>query len=326
MGKMNGKAGNLVLATVGGEVVAREYNPNVANPNTEGQQVTRSRFKLLSQLAATMSPVIAIRKEGLKSARNIFTSLNYNKTKVLDEVASVNLNQIQLTKSSRSMVPFVATRNGSSAINVQLKNDAAGSLTRVVYIMYEKREDGSLILIDSTTNTVAGVDGRFSSNLAGTTGSVVIYAYGMKDLESGITTKFGNMQAPTAEQVAKLLISSNENMSSVQLTKTVAITMNEGTNSGDSDDNVEPASGIVVTVSVNETAGQAHATATGGGNYEIGDQVTVVAHDPTSGSAWQWNGWVKITAGQEELVSNDKSYTFTAQENVTLQAQWEWSE
>ena len=326
MGKMAGKAGNMVLATVGGEVLAREYNPNVANPNTEAQQVTRSRFKLVSQLAATMSPVIAIRKEGLKSARNIFTSINYDKTSVLDEVARINLNQIQLTKSSRSMVPFVATRNGSSAINVQLKNDAAGSLTRVVYIMYEKREDGSLILIDSTTNTVAGVDGRFSSNLAGTTGSVVIYAYGMKDLESGITTKFGNMQAPTAEQVAKLLISSNENMSSVQLTKTAAITMNEGTNSGDSDDNVEPASGIVVTVSVNETAGQAHATATGGGNYEIGDQVTVVAHDPTSGNAWQWNGWVKITAGQEELVSNDKSYTFTAQENITLQAQWEWSE
>lgn len=326
MGKMNGKAGNLVLATVGGEVVAREYNPNVANPNTEGQQVTRSRFKLLSQLAATMSPVIAIRKDGLKSARNQFTSINYDKTSVNNDVASVNLNQIQLTKSNRSMVGFTATRNGSTSIAVALKANASADLSRVVYIMYEKQTDGNLRLVASETVAATGNDGTFPATLAGNAGSVVLYAYGMKDLESGITTKFGNLNAPTAEQVAKLLVSSNENMSSVQLTKTVALTMNEGTNSGDSDDNVEPASGVVVTVSANEQAAQANAKVTGGGNYEIGDQVTVTATDPTSGLAWQWNGWVKITAGQEELVSNDKSYTFTATENVTLQAQWEWSE
>ena len=64
LGKMTGKVGNIVVASVGGEVIGREYNPNVSNPNTSAQQNTRSKFKLASQLSATMAPVIAIKKEG----------------------------------------------------------------------------------------------------------------------------------------------------------------------------------------------------------------------------------------------------------------------
>lgn len=316
MGKMNGKAGNMVLATVGGEVLAREYNPNVANPNTEGQQVTRSRFKLLSQLAATMSPVIAIRKDGLKSARNQFTSINYDKTAVNNNVASVNLNQIQLTKSNRSMVGFTATRNGSTSIAVALKANASAALSRVVYIMYEKLTDGTLRLVASETVATAGADGTFPATLAGNAGSVVLYAYGMKDLESGITTKFGNMNAPTAEQVAKLLVSSNENMASVQLTKTVACTMNEGTNSGDSDDNAQPSGKVTIAVRSNLSG----ATVTGGGEYDPGEQVTVTTS--TSSGSLNFNGWFEESGGQQELVSSSETYTFTASRNRTLIAQW----
>lgn len=316
MGKMNGKAGNMVLATVGGEVLAREYNPNVANPNTEAQQGTRSRFKLVSQLAATMSPVIAIRKEGLKSARNQFTSINYDKTSISNNVASVNLNQIQLTKSNRSMVGFTATRNGSASIAVALKADASAALSRVVYIMYEKLADGNLRLVASVTVAEAGADGTFPATLPGNAGSVVLYAYGMKDLESGITTKFGNMNAPTAEQVAKLLVSSNENMASVQLTKTVALTMNEGTNAGDSDDNVQPSGKVTIAVRSNLSG----ATVTGGGEYDPGDQVTVSTS--TQSGSLNFNGWFEESGGTQELVSSSESYTFTASRNRTLIAQW----
>ena len=316
MGKMKGKAGNLVLATVGGEVVAREYNPNVTNPNTEGQQVTRSRFKLLSQLAATMSPVIAIRKEGLKSARNQFTSINYDKTSVNNDVASVNLNQIQLTKSNRSMVGFTATRNGSASIEVALKANAVADLSRVVYIMYEMQTDGTLRLVTSETVATAGANGTFPATFAGNAGSVVLYAYGIKDLESGITTKFGNLNAPTAEQVAKLLVSSNENMSSVQLTKTVALTMNEGTNSGDSDDNAQPAGTVTISI-VNHDS---NVQVTGAGEYEPGEQVTVTTS--ATGGAMSFNGWFETVGGQEELVSSSQSYTFTASRSRTLTPQW----
>ena len=72
LGKMKGKIGNIVVSSVNGQVVGREYNPNVTNPNTLMQQNTRSKFKLASQLSAAMAPVIAIRKDGAKSTRNQF--------------------------------------------------------------------------------------------------------------------------------------------------------------------------------------------------------------------------------------------------------------
>lgn len=324
-GKAVGKVGAVVYAVSGGQQIAREYQPHVANPSTEGQVNNRSRFKLLSQLSASLKPVIAIRKEGLVSARNMFQSINYPATSFDGETAKINLNVVQLTKSNASFVGFNATRAGGTAIVVKL-NAAAPALDRVVYAAYSKRADGSLLMLDSVVTENAGDDNKFQANLAYSAGSVVVYAYGISDIDAAMSAKFGNLNAPTAENVAKLIVSSTENAAGVSLTKTAALTMNEGTDTGDSDDNIVPTGGVLVSVSVNEQAAQANAKATGGGNYEIGDQVTVNAIDPTSGNAWVWNGWVKITAGQEELVSNNKSYTFTAEENVTLQAQWEWSE
>ena len=35
--KGKGKLGNIVLSTVAGETIARDYNPEVANPNTAAQ-------------------------------------------------------------------------------------------------------------------------------------------------------------------------------------------------------------------------------------------------------------------------------------------------
>lgn len=232
LGKMTGKVGNIVLTSVGGQVVGREYNPNVANPNTASQQNTRSKFKLASQLSAAMAPVIAIKKEGNVSARNLFVKENFAAINYNQGVADINLNVVQLTKSQRSFVGFNADRSSASAIAVELKADSAAALSRVVYIAYKKAADGSLILFDSKVCNTAGDNGKFSDVLNYTADAVVLYAYGMKDLEAGITSKFGNLNAPNAENVAQLLVSNSENMASVQLTKTAGLTMASGVTSG----------------------------------------------------------------------------------------------
>lgn len=305
IGKMTGKAGNMVTATVGGETIAREYNPNVANPNTVAQQTTRSKFKLISQLAATMSPVIAIRKEGLKSARNIFTSINYEKARFDQGQADVNLNVIQLTKSNRSFAGFNADRSGGAAIVVKLNAASADALSRVVYCMYEKMADASLRLVGSTTVNTAGGDGLFQGQLTYNAGAVVIYAYGMKDLESGIATKFGNMQAPSAADVAQLLVSNSENMSSVQLTKTAGLTLAVGENTGDSDD-VEHFTVSVVT--------SGNGSATGGGRFEAGQIVTLRATPDAEASFVAW----KANNASGAILSTNPTYSFEASANVTI--------
>ncbi len=232
LGKMNGKVGGVVFTTCGGITVGREYNPNVANPNTAAQQNTRSKFKLASQLSASMAPVIAIKKEGNVSARNQFVKVNFAAINYNEGVADINLNIVQLTKSQRSFVGFNADRSNGTAIAVELKENSEAVLSRVVYIAYKKNADGSLVFFDSKVCSTPGAEGKFADVLNYTADAVVLYAYGMKDLESGITSKFGNMSAPSAENVAQLLVSNSENMASVQLTKTAGLTMASGVNSG----------------------------------------------------------------------------------------------
>lgn len=314
-GKAVGKVGNVVYAVSGGQQIAREYQPHVANPSTEGQVNNRSRFKLVSQLSASLKPVIAIRKEGLVSARNQFQSINYGATSYADETAQINLNVVQLTKSNAAFVGFNANRSGGSAIVVKL-NAAAPALDRVVYAAFTKRADGSLLMLDSIVTETAGADNKFEVNLAYSAESVVVYAYGIRDLDAGMTAKFGNLNAPTAENVAKLIVSSTENMSGVSVTKTAGLTMNQGTNTGDSDDNVVPSGKITVSVS---GSGEG-TTVTGGGEYDAGDSVTVTTS--ASSAEFSWDGWYEVVGGNETLVSQNQTYTFTAQRNITLKARW----
>lgn len=314
-GKAVGKVGAVVYAVSGGQQIAREYQPHVANPSTAGQVNNRSRFKLLSQLSASLATVIAIRKEGLVSARNQFTSLNYGATSYANETAQINLNVVQLTRSNTTFVGFNANRSGGANIVVEL-NAAAPNLDRVVYAAYTKRADGTLLMLDSIVTEEAGADNKFQANLAYSAESVVVYAYGIRDLEAGMSAKFGNLNAPTAENVAKLIVSSTENMSGVSVTKTAGLTMNQGTNTGDSDDNVVPSGKITVAVS---GSGEG-ITVTGGGEYDPGDSVTVTTS--ASSAEFSWDGWYEVVGGNETLVSQTQSYTFTAQRNITLKARW----
>lgn len=309
LGKMKGKIGNIVVVSVGGEVIGREYNPSVTNPNTAGQQSTRAKFKLASQLSAAMAPVIAIKKQGNVSARNLFVKENFGSIRYATGMADINLNVVQLTKSQRGIAGFNADRSGGAAIAVELNANSAAQLSRVVYVGYKKLADGSLQLFDSKVCNTAGENGLFADTLRFDEGALVLYAYGMKDLDAGITAKFGNLNAPTAEDVAQLLVSSTENMSGVQLTKTAGLTLAIGEDTGDSDD-IEH-----ITVSV-VTSG--NGSATGGGRFEAGQQVTLRATPDAEAS---FEGWHVGNASGERL-STANPYTFVAEQNITICAKF----
>ena len=302
---MTGKVGNIVLTSVGGEVVGREYNPNVANPNTSAQQNTRGKFKLASQLSATMAPVIAIKKEGNVSARNLFVKENFPSIRYAQGVADINLNVVQLTKSQRSFAGFNADRSSGTAIAVELNEGSAAALSRVVYIAYKKAADGSLIFFDSKVCNTAGAEGKFNDVLNYTADAVVLYAYGMKDLEAGISTKFGNMSAPSAEDVAQLLISNTENMASVQLTKTAGLTMAIGENTGDSDDVEHLTVSLVIS---------GNGSAVGGGRFEAGQTATLRATPDAEATFVAW----KANNASGQVLSTANPYSFEVEQNMTI--------
>lgn len=242
MGKQTGKLGQSVLSTRYGEQIQRAYVGTIANPKTEAQVATRSRFKLASQLSAVMADVIAIPRVGSKTGRNQFVSATMDITSEAAGVAQVNLNAVQLTKSQRGLIGFTATRDtANDKISVALKGANGSELSRVVYVAFEKQNDGSLVQLASQVVSTPGANNTFPADLKGSEKSVVVYAYGITDKDGAASVKFGNLNAPTAEQVAKLLTTSSDTLSGVTLTRTNGATMNVGTNTADSDDNVIPA-------------------------------------------------------------------------------------
>lgn len=230
----SGKQGDVVLSRVGGQVITRQYNPNPANPSTPKQVAQRAKMKLITQLAASLAPAIAIRREGLKSARNLFVKENFGAMVYEDDHASIALGQVKITKSSLGFPDFTASRTGTTGINVQLKTSAANSVNRVVYAAFLKANDGSLTAFDSIVVNEAGANGLFAGTLTYTSNSIVIYAYGVRDNSAGVSTIFGNLNAPSAEVVAQLLTNSSEVAGNTSVTITKGLTMNTGVNSGDS--------------------------------------------------------------------------------------------
>lgn len=301
----SGKLGNAVYAQTGGECIARQYQPNVSNPSSEGQVEQRSKFKLMSQLSAALKPSLAIRKEGLKSARNIFTSINAPLATIDEGLASINLNKVQITKSNRGMSDFTADRSSASKIAVALVENMAANLNRVVYAAFTKEIDGSLTAFASVAVDAAGVSGQFPGELPYTTKAIVIYAYGMQDTNAKAAAAYGNMTTPTAEQVAKLLASSSEVAAGSNLTATKGLTMLVGETTGSSD--AEEHFLVSVTASGNGSV-------SGGGSFVAGQMATLRATPDAEASFVAW----KKNSASGEVLSTSATYSFEVTRSVTI--------
>lgn len=304
-GKARGKVGSIVYAVSAGQQIAREYQPVVLNPSTPSQVENRSKLKLMSQLAAAYKGSIAIRKDGLKSARNIFISENYDKVAIVGSAANVNLNRVQLTKSNVGMGGFNADRSSGTKIAVVLNEDMSANFDKVVYCGFRKDANAHLIALGSiVVNKDANV-GTFAGELPYTQDAVVIYAYGMKIDSERANAAFSNMTAPSGEQVAKLIATSAEVAAGTTLSQTVGLTMMEGEDTGDSDD-VEH-----FAVSVTKSG---NGSVSGGGRYLAGQTAVVTATPDAEATFVAW----RLNSPSGAVVSTSAQYSFEVENDITL--------
>ena len=278
-------------------MIARSYNPYVSNPNTVAQVNQRASFKLLSQIAAVMAPVIAIPKEGLRSSRNLFVKKNSGFASADNGVAQITYENLQLTNSSVGLPSIVATRSAANGIQIELAEDCSASLSRVVYILYRKTSEATLQYVQSIIVDAAGDEGTFPGTLLYTEGDIVLFAYGMKDLNASATAKYADYSVSNGEDVARLVLTRNISMSDFQFTQTRGTTMfadeNETTPVGDNE----------ARVYVTATAG---GTASGAGVFTLGSSVTVSA---TPNDGYMFAGWREN--GGSTIISTAQNYTFT---------------
>lgn len=206
-GTGSGKVGNAVFATSAGQQIVRPYQSKVTNPNTDAQIAQRAKFKLLSQLAAAMAPVIVIPKSGLVSARNRFVKKNIPFATYADDKASIVLTAIQLTDSNVSLPNLtVETRPEGGRVRVYLGENVFGIFSKVRYGVFKKTEDAKLQLIaqavvDVTSSEVGTAEHTFSGLTAG---EYVVYGYGMNPKNASASVGYNNYDTEAGETTADL--------------------------------------------------------------------------------------------------------------------------
>lgn len=309
LGGLRGKASNMVFAKTGGSVIMREYNPTVSNPNTARQVGQRTKFKLLSQLAASMADVIAIPKSGLVSGRNRFMSINTPFADVVEGVAQVTYENLQLTDGTFALPGIHAHRKGDNAGYIELQEGAAQNIDRVIYAVFIKNAEEILQLRFSAISSIPGDDRKFKIDGLTLEGELVIYAYGMRDLNAQATAKYGNYFIENASDLAKLISDRSISTSDYKFTRTRGATLYQG-----QDETQTPEPGKVHCYVTSTEGG----SATGAGDYAIGDKVTLTA---TPNDEFDFKGWKR--QGASTYLSTANPYTFTIQNQMDIIAEFE---
>lgn len=222
-GKGTGKLGSSVFSVNGGEQIVRQYQSVVANPNTEAQVDQRAKMKLMSQVAAALAPILAFRKAGLKSARNLFISKNFASVSATEGEAEVNIPNLQITQGTIGL-PAVAATRSTNSLTVEFVSNVSTSLAnRVVYCIVTRNNDGSLVVIDSKVVNNTNGDEIATSFQGIPTSECFVFAYGIKDADSAATSNFGNYNVATAADVAKLVSTRKISTADYTFTKTVGV-------------------------------------------------------------------------------------------------------
>ena len=311
LGKGSGKLGAAVFSNNNGQQVVRQYQPNVKNPNTVAQTMQRARFKLMTQIASSMAPVIAIPKSGAVTSRNMFVKKNMPLVIGTEDGAQLVYENLQLTSGTRAL-PGIYVEREAGKLKIGLLQAPTGNISRVAYCAFAKDSEGQLSYEWSIVSSTPGAQGTFDVETDDIVSlDVVFYAYGMIDTNAKATAAFENYHVDSATDLAKLIATRKLSLSDFALTKTRGTTLKAGENqnvvvpAGSYGLYVNATAGGAVNVEVNEVS-RADVTSESSysGSFEAGSTVTLDAnandgyrfdgfYDQNTGTKFDWTGSMK---------------------------------
>lgn len=307
-GKTTGKIGSIVFSTSGGETIAREYNPHVANPNTSAQIDQRARMKLMSQLSASLAKSLAYTKDGLVSARNKFVKRNFESTYALNGVAQCSYENLQLTEGNLGLPAIVvagAEDAGERTVVIALAQEPSANIARVVYNVFMKTEEGKLSFVRSVISTQrVVVNSWFGTQINNVpAGELVVYAYGMIDTSESATARYGELNVVDGSDLAKLVATRSISYTDYQFTQTRGATLGA--------DNQPVTPSVPGKIRIFATPLGHGGTVSGAGTYDQGASVTLTA---TANTGYSFRAWLKN--GTAEVLSTSNPWTFAAESQI----------
>ena len=191
------------------------------NPSTEAQVEQRAKFKLMSQVATAFKSVIAMKREGNITPRNMFVKIN-SPLLTFDKAqsrAEIELAKLQLTKSAQAIIMSASINQEHQAI-VEL--DANLPILYGAVFVHVGYRDGAPVIkaIARETLEAAGqyAEHTFEEAAAGD----VMLAYGITQDTAGLAVKYGNLESANNEGWIEVLSNLAESSS---LTKTAGATL-----------------------------------------------------------------------------------------------------
>lgn len=222
VGLGTGKLGQSVFSVNAGTQIVRQYQPIVANPSTETQVGQRAKFKLMSQLAAAMAPVIAIPKAGMLTPRNQFIKLNFQGMEEDAGTAQADLAMLKITKSSLPMVGLSASWRSSGYVTLQLASAAPSNITSVAYAIFKRSEDDKLSLVKEEVVNTPGQDRLFVVDPLVGDGDLMIYGYGIIADSAEGAARYAAYNVTSAGYLATLIATRRLTANDIKVTDTVA--------------------------------------------------------------------------------------------------------
>lgn len=309
-GKGSGKVGGSVFVVNHGVLIEREYNATISNPSTDPQVAQRSRFKLASQVSASLAPVIVIPRKGLQSPRNLWTQKNIRFFYGSPQGAQVTYENLQITPGSVGLPALELARNGQNTITFGMAESLVGAIDHVVYSCFKKMDDDSLLLMTSVVVDVTADNDGAVVEVDDPQGELVVYAYGIREKNAKAHAIYGNYQIESGQDIAKLVANRTIEADNFQFTQTRGTSI--GANESES---VSPEAGKVLLYLTTRGNGTISAVVNGGNAIIVSDDVLQVPIGASvqltavPQSDYGFNAW--FNNGDQTPLSNVNPYTFT---------------
>lgn len=228
-GRITGRKGDAVFAVRSGEQIVRQYNPIVANPKTPAQVDSRLKLKFSSQLGMVFATVIAMKKNGAQSARNVFQQVNFPNIEVADSgsgrKATIEMDKIKLTKSARFM-PNVIAEQSDGTVTVHVSGDMTNVFDKIVYVVANITNNNEVRVLGSEVCSTPGASGDFELELSRSiasweSGPMYVYAYGVTAGTAKGSVKLDEINGDAAHNIAQMFSSNEVSEADLILTDTV---------------------------------------------------------------------------------------------------------